>query len=56
MGQKQSRSSYMARGVLHFDCAFAKPAYFEFSREKVLRLAEQQVRGVTSLEGPFSST
>ena len=29
--------------------AFAKPADFELPREKVLRLAEQQVRGVTSL-------
>ena len=32
--------------------AFTKPADFEFSREKVLRLAEQQVHGVTSLERP----
>ena len=35
--------------------AFTKPADFEFSREKVLRLAEQQVHGVTSLEGQLSS-
>ena len=35
--------------------AFTKPADFEFSREKVLRLAEQQVRGLTSLEGQLSS-
>ena len=38
----------MAREVLHpifgwSMCAFAKPADFELSREKVLRLAEQQV-------------
>ena len=42
--QKQNRSSYMARRVLHqiFDgpCAFAKPAVLELLREKVLRLAE----------------
>ena len=50
LGQKQSRSSYMARGVLHsiFGCPcmhFVKPADVEFPREKVLglRLAEQQV-------------
>ena len=42
-------SSYMARGVLHpiFDppCtyAFDEPDEFEFTREKVLSLAEQQV-------------
>ena len=50
LGHRQSHSSYTARGVLHpiFGCprsyAFAKPADFEFPREKVLRLAEQQVR------------
>ena len=41
LGQKQSRSSYMARGVLHpiFGCPcmrFVKPADVEFPREKVL--------------------
>ena len=52
-GQKHIRSSYIARRVLHpiFGC----PANFEFSREKVLSLAEQQVHGVTSLEGQLSS-
>ena len=35
--------------------AFTKPADFEFSQEKVLRLAEQQAHGVTSLEGQLSS-
>ena len=35
--------------------AFTKPDEIEFSREKVLRLAEQQVHGVTSLEGQLSS-
>ena len=47
LGQKQSRSSYMARGVLHpiFGC----PRMYLLSqltsnREKVLRLTEQQVR------------
>ena len=41
LGQKQSRSSYMARGELHpiFGC----PHDFEFPREKLLRLAEQQL-------------
>ena len=39
--QKQSRSSYIARGVLHLlfwlsMYAFAKPADFEFLRAKVL--------------------
>ena len=47
LGQKQSRSSYMARGELHpmSMYAFAKPADFGFPLEKVLslRLAEQQV-------------
>ena len=50
LGQKQSRSSYMARGVLHpiFGCPcmhFVKPADVEFPQEKVLGLglAEQQV-------------
>ena len=50
LGQKQSSSyMYMARGALHliFGCprayAFAIPADFEFPREKVLRLTEQQV-------------
>ena len=31
-------------------CAFTKPADFEFSREEVLWLAEQQVHGMTSCE------
>ena len=35
--------------------ALAKPADFEFPREEVLKLAEQQVHGVTSLEEQFSS-
>ena len=39
LGQKQSNSSYMAHGVLHL----GYPADFEFPREKVLRLAKQQV-------------
>ena len=49
LGQKQSRSSYMARGVLHpiFGCPrmdyFAVPADLEFPRKKVLRLTKQQV-------------
>ena len=34
---------------------FTKPADFEFSREKVLRLAKQQMHGVISLEGQLSS-
>ena len=59
LGQKQSRSSYNTpRAMLHGSrsiasnfwlsvYAFAKPADFEFSRERVLRLA--------SLEGQLSS-
>ena len=43
LGQKQSRSSYMACGTFHPIFGFAKPADFEFPREKVLSLAEQQV-------------
>ena len=43
LGEKQSRSSYMAPGVLHrifgCPCAFAKPANLEFLREKVGRTA-----------------
>ena len=59
MGQKQNRSSYMAREVLHpiFGCPWksaVKPADFEFPQEKVLRSAKQQV-GVISLEGQLSS-
>ena len=38
LGQKLSRSSYMARGEI-----FVCPHDFEFPREKLLRLAEQQV-------------
>ena len=47
LGQKHSHTSYLARGVLHpiFSCpcmyAFTKPADFEFTRENVLRLADQ---------------
>ena len=43
LGQKQSRSSYMACSVMHpiSMYAFAKPADFEFPLQKVLRLAEQ---------------
>ena len=58
LAQKLSHNSYLARGVLHpiFSMyAFTKTADLEFSREKVLRLAEQQVHGVTSLEGQLSS-
>ena len=57
LGQKQSFSSYMACRVLYpiFGCpcmyAFAKPTDFEFSREKVLRLALETAGEVTSLEG-----
>ena len=46
LGHEQSRSSYMACGVLYpiFDCPLhAQPADFEFPQEKILRLAEQQV-------------
>ena len=35
--------------------AFTKPADLEFSQEEVLRFAEQQMHGVTSLEGQLSS-
>ena len=52
LGQKHSHTRYLARGVLHL---ITKPADFEFSREKVLRLAEQQVYGETSLEGQLST-
>ena len=47
LGQKQSRSSYMACGMLYLIWlsmyAFVKPANIEFPREKVLRLAEKQM-------------
>ena len=49
LGQKQSRSSYMAHGSSissHFWLsmhAFPKAADFKFPRKKVLSLAEQQV-------------
>ena len=48
LGQKQSRSSYMAtRNIASnfwlFIYALVKPADFEFPIEKVLGLAEQQV-------------
>ena len=43
LGQKQSRSSYMAHGVLHPIFGFAKSADIKFPREKLLWLAEQQV-------------
>ena len=59
MGQKQSGSSYMARGVLHpiFGCPsiFAKPVDFEFPREKVRTKVGRTAGGVTSLEGQLSS-
>ena len=48
LGQKQSRSSYMTRRNIASNFwqsmyALVKPADFEFPREMVLRLAEQQV-------------
>ena len=48
LGQKQSRSSYMTRRNIAPDFwlsmyALVKPADFDFPREKVLVLAEQQV-------------
>ena len=46
LGQKQSRSNYMARRIASnfwLSMYALKPADFEFPQEKVLRLAEQQV-------------
>ena len=48
LGQKQSRSNtclaeYIASNFWLTTYAFAKPADFKFPKEKVLRLAEQQV-------------
>ena len=56
MGQKQSRSSYMAHGAnfwlsMH---AFAKLADFQFPQEKVPSYS-RTADGVTSLEGQLSS-
>ena len=55
LGQKHRHSSYLTRGSIAPNFylsmyAFTKPADFEFSQEEVLKLAEQQVLGVTSLE------
>ena len=59
LAQKQSGSSYMARGVLHpifgCPCIFAKPVDFEFLREKVRTKVGRTAGGVTSLEGQLSS-
>ena len=44
LGQKQSRSSYMARASFWLSMyAFAMPVDIKFQQEKVLSLAEHQV-------------